>query len=165
MMFVRATVENENGGPPDQAMMNAMTVYNKSLQDAGAFISADGLLPSSRGARVSFASSGKAEDTTVTPGPFPPTSTVSGFWIIEAKDLDEAVAWARKVPFKSEQDPVVEVRQMAGAECDWCEDGEGNPAAGANVTGWRWGALDEGSVRQMQLEGLILNAVLHGYLR
>jgi hypothetical protein len=40
---------------------------------------------------------------------------VAGFWVIKAKDLDEAIEWARKVPFK-EEGSTVEVRQIAGGD-------------------------------------------------
>jgi hypothetical protein len=42
-------------------------------------------------------------------------STISGFWIIEGKDLDEAIAWARKAPFRAEGS-AIEVRQIASPE-------------------------------------------------
>jgi hypothetical protein len=56
----------------------------------------EGLHPSSKGARVRF-SGGKP---TVVDGPFPETKElIAGFWIIEVKSRDEAIEWARRIPF------------------------------------------------------------------
>jgi len=112
-LFVRATPAAESGAPPPTALLEEMTAFNASLVDAGILLSAEGLLSSSTGTRVSYFSSGAPP--AATPGPFDAASLVSGFWIIKAKDLDEAVAWARKVPFR-EDGAVVEVRQVAGPE-------------------------------------------------
>jgi hypothetical protein len=112
IVFVRATPEAEKSTSPDVAMLNEMTAYNDTLRAAGIMLAADGLLPSSKGARVAYTSSGNPEDVTVAKGPFPWETLVSGFWILEVKDLDECVAWAKKAPFKA-NDQVVEIRQIA----------------------------------------------------
>jgi hypothetical protein len=96
--------------------MTAMLAFNTSMVDAGILVSGEGLLPSSKGARVQFSS---GSDTTVTNGPFEAGSLISGFWVIKAKDLDEAVAWARKAPFgqfASNDGQVLEVRQITSAD-------------------------------------------------
>lgn len=113
-MFVRATAATESGKPPPDfpALLERMTAYNDALTKAGVMLDANGLLPSSRGARVQFSSGG---ETTVTNGPFEPASLVSGYWIIQTESLEEAVAWARKVPFTTD-DSVVEVRQISSPE-------------------------------------------------
>lgn len=68
-------------------------------------LDAAGLRPSSAGKRVSFHGRGK---TLVTDGPFAETKElIGGFWILQCKDMDEALSWARKVPF---DDGEVEVR-------------------------------------------------------
>jgi hypothetical protein len=70
----------------------------------------EGLHPSSKGARVKY--SGK--ERTVVDGPFTEAKElVAGFWLIQAKSLDEALEWARRVPF---QDGEVEVRQVFETE-------------------------------------------------
>jgi hypothetical protein len=51
----------------------------------------------------------------VATGPFPHESTISGFWIIKAKDVEEATTWARKAPFRA-KGSAIEVRQIAGPE-------------------------------------------------
>ncbi|KAK3367903.1 hypothetical protein B0H63DRAFT_489973 [Podospora didyma] len=115
-LFVRANAETETGAPPKTSMLEEMSVFNASLASAGVLLAADGLLPSSTSARVTYTPSGDPADAKVTRGPFPAESLVAGFWIITAKDFDEALDWAKKVPFHGPEDPVVEVRQVASLE-------------------------------------------------
>jgi hypothetical protein len=84
-----------------------MGKYNEDLAKSGALLSADGLHPLTKGARVSFAE-GKAK---VTDGPFTESKEVlGGYWMIQVKSKEEAVDWAKKVPARS--DDVIEVRQV-----------------------------------------------------
>jgi hypothetical protein len=73
---------------------------------AGVLLSADGLHPSSKGARVKF-SGGKP---TATDGPFTETKElIAGFWLIQVKSKEEAIEWASRVPFV---DGEIEIRQV-----------------------------------------------------
>jgi hypothetical protein len=75
--------------------MEAMGRFNEELFAAGVMAAGEGLHPSSRGKRVVFDGS----DRTVVDGPFSATNElVAGFWIWNVKDMDEAVAWARRCP-------------------------------------------------------------------
>ncbi len=96
MMLLKADKNTEAGIPPDKEIMAAMGAYNAKLMKTGAMLGGEGLHPSAKGARVRFAK-GKA---TVAKGPFTGTkSLVAGYWMIEAKSLEEAVEWAKQVPF------------------------------------------------------------------
>ena len=80
--------------PPADAVA-AMMKYNKALKEAGVLITLDGLHPPSMGARVSFAG-GKPM---VTDGPFTEAKEVlGGYWMIDVKSREEAIAWAKKCP-------------------------------------------------------------------
>ncbi|MDB5517205.1 MAG: transcription initiation protein [Tardiphaga sp.] len=97
--------------PPDVKLdperVTAMMKYNKALQEAGVLITLDGLHPPSMGARVSFAG-GKP---LVTDGPFAEVKEVlGGYWMIEVKSRDEAIAWAKKCPASDNE--VIEIRQV-----------------------------------------------------
>ncbi|MEU3756310.1 YciI family protein [Streptomyces olivoreticuli] len=106
MMIVKATEESEAGVLPSKELVTEMTQYNEQLVKAGALLAADGLQTSAKGARVTF-SGGRP---VVTDGPFAETKElIAGFWIIQVKDRDEALEWARRVPF---QDGEIEVRQV-----------------------------------------------------
>ncbi|NOJ93206.1 YciI family protein [Corallococcus sp. CA049B] len=110
MMIVKASNESETGRLPSSEELGEMGKYNEELVKAGILLAGEGLYPSSKGSRVTFSATG----STVTDGPFTETKElVAGFWIIEVKSREEAIAWARRVPFKDGQ---VEVRQVYSAE-------------------------------------------------
>jgi len=106
MVMVRATKDSEAGVLPDEKILAEMGKFNEELVKAGALLAAEGLQASSKGARVRC-SKGKI---TVTDGPFAEAKElVAGFWLIQAKSMDEAVEWARRVPF---QEGEVEIRPL-----------------------------------------------------
>src|SRR5258705_4294382 len=106
MMIVKATPNCEAGIVPDNQVLAEMGRYNEQLTKAGALLAVNRLESSSKGARVHYAK-GKFK---VTDGPFAETKElVGGFWLIEAKSQDEALDWARRVPF---QEGEVEVRPL-----------------------------------------------------
>jgi len=110
MILVKANDESEAGAVPSHDMLAKMGAFNQESVKAGVMLAGDGLLASSRGARVKFAN-GK---TTVTDGPFTETKElIAGFWIWQVKSKDEAVEWLRRAPF---DDTEVEIRQVAEAE-------------------------------------------------
>ena len=91
--------------PPDVQLdperVKAMMKYNEALKEAGVLIALDGLHPPSMGARVSFAT-GKP---VVTDGPFTEAKEVlGGYWMINVKSREEAIAWAKQVPGLRERD-------------------------------------------------------------
>jgi hypothetical protein len=95
------------GTVPDAAAVAAMMKYNESLQKAGVLLALDGLHPPSMGARVSFAG-GKPK---VTDGPFAEAKEVlGGYWMIQVRSRDEAIAWASRCP--ASENEVIEVRQV-----------------------------------------------------
>lgn len=95
------------GTMPDAKAVEAMMKYNESLQKAGVLLALDGLHPPSMGARVTFAG-GKPK---VTHGPFPEAKEVlGGYWMIQVKSKDEAIAWASRCPASDNE--VIELRQV-----------------------------------------------------
>ena len=95
------------GAVPDAEAVAAMGKYNEALKQAGVLIALDGLHPPATGARVSF-SGGKPR---VTPGPFPHLQEVlGGYWMIDVKSKDEAIAWASRCP--ASENEIIEVRQV-----------------------------------------------------
>jgi hypothetical protein len=97
--------------PPDIKLdperVSAMMKYNEALKDAGILITLDGLHPPSAGARVSFAT-GKP---VVTDGPFTECKeVVGGYWMIDVKSREEAIAWAMRCPASSNE--IIEIRQV-----------------------------------------------------
>ena len=92
-----------------QVTIDEMGKFNKELEDSGAMVTAGGLESRATATVVRFDEGG---DTTVTDGPFIETKEqLMGFWIIEAGNLDEALAWTKKTPL---QGASVEVRPLIG---------------------------------------------------
>jgi hypothetical protein len=105
-----------------QATMDLMDRFNQELKDAGAWVHGAGLRERATATVVTFPAEEGAEPT-VTDGPFAETKEqLMGFWIIEAANLDEALAWTKKAPLqgvKVEVRPIVEEAgedDMSGAE-------------------------------------------------
>jgi hypothetical protein len=106
MMFVRADKNTEAGVLPSQELVAAMGRFNEEMMKAGVLLAAEGIQPSSKGARISFSRGTR----TVTDGPFPDRELIAGFWMIRVKSKGEAIDWARRVPFADGE--VIEVRQV-----------------------------------------------------
>ncbi len=95
------------GAMPDPKAVAAMMKYNESLKEAGVLLALDGLHPPSIGARVSFAG-GRPK---VTEGPFAEAKeAIGGYWMIQVKSKEEAIAWASRCPASDNE--VIEVRQV-----------------------------------------------------
>ena len=110
MMLVRADKRTEEGVLPTEQELAEMMQYNEELVKAGVLLAGEGLHPSSKGARVKF-SGGKA---IVVDGPFAETrELIAGYWLLQVKSREEAVEWARRVPFREGE---VELRQVFEAD-------------------------------------------------
>lgn len=100
MMMVKANKESEAGVMPTTEMIQAMMAYNEELVKAGVLLDAGGLQPSSAGARITW----HGGQPTVTDGPFAETKElIAGFWIIQVKSREEALEWAKRIPFGDEE--------------------------------------------------------------
>jgi len=110
LMMVKASRDTEAGVLPGEDLLAAMGKYNEELAKAGVLLAAEGLHPTSRGARVRFTEEGR----TVVDGPFTEgKELVAGFWLIQAKSRDEAVEWARRCPNPTPgSEGEIEIRQV-----------------------------------------------------
>ena len=83
-----------DGSLEGEAMMRDIDVLNEEMAAAGARIFAGGLSPASRARSLRAQPGGKV---LVTDGPYLETKEhIGGFWILNAANLDEALAWGRK---------------------------------------------------------------------
>jgi hypothetical protein len=113
MVMVKANADSEAGVMPSQELLAAMGKYNDELVKAGVLLAAEGLQPSSRGARVKFSGTKR----TVIDGPFAETKElVAGFWLIQVKSKAEAIEWVKRCPNPMEGDSEIEIRQVFEAE-------------------------------------------------
>ena len=96
LVLVKASKESEAGVMPDTKILSEMGKFNEELVKAGVMLAAEGLRPSSKGARVRF-DGGKR---VVIDGPFAETKElIAGFWIWQVKSLQEAIEWLKRAPF------------------------------------------------------------------
>jgi len=80
-----------------EATVRAISDLNDELEAAGARLMACGLSPASQAKSVRGQAGGQA---LITDGPYLEAKEhIGGFWILEAADMDEALAWARKAAF------------------------------------------------------------------
>jgi len=76
-------------------------------------LAADGLHPSSKGARVKFSGAKR----TVIDGPFAETKAlIAGFWLWQVKSKEEAIEWVKRCPNPMPGESEIEIRQVFEAE-------------------------------------------------
>jgi len=111
MVIVPANAESEAGVLPDEKMLTEMGKFNEEMVKAGVMLAGEGLQPTSKGSRLTF----KGGKVTVTDGPFTESKElIAGFWLLQVKSKDEAIAWMRKAPFDG--GTTIEIRQVFETE-------------------------------------------------
>lgn len=109
MMLVMANPESEAGVMPDEAALTTMGKYNDELIKAGVMLAGEGLHPSSKGARLKF-DGGKVQ---VIDGPFTEAKElIAGFWMIQVKSREEAIEWAKRIPYGPGKIAEIQLRQV-----------------------------------------------------
>ena len=96
MMMIKG--DPEAGAEPSEELLTAMGKYNDELKEAGVLLDLAGLHPSGEGKRVKFSGGERA----VLDGPFGDSKEpVAGYWILQVESMEEAVEWAKRVPFEA----------------------------------------------------------------
>jgi len=109
MILLKADKNTEAGALPDEKLLSEMGKYNEELVKAGVLLAAEGLHPSSKGARVKLSGTKR----TVMDGPFPETNQlIAGFWMFRVKSKEEAIEWAKRCPNPLQGDAEIEIRQV-----------------------------------------------------
>lgn len=125
MVIVKADKNSEAGVLPDEKLLADMGKYNEALAQAGVLLAAEGLHPSSRGARIRFSGAKR----TVIDGPFAETKElIAGFWLWQVKSREEAIEWLKRAPFDETE---VEIRQVFEAEDSPCAHARNQGTEGA----------------------------------
>ena len=107
MVFGKATQDSEKGAPPTAEAFAAMDRFTEELVKAGVFVAGAGLKNSAEAKRIVFDGSSRR----VIDGPFAEArELVAGFSIWEVKDMDEAVAWAKRSPNPMPGPSEIEIR-------------------------------------------------------
>lgn len=110
MVFMKATEDSEQGISPTPEMLEAfeaMDRFTEELVEAGVFVAGAGLKPSAEAKRIAV----DGANRTVIDGPFAEArELVAGFSIWEVRDMDEAVAWAKRCPNPMPGPSEIEIR-------------------------------------------------------
>lgn len=114
IVMVMATKESEASAPPKPADISAMQKYNEEAVKAGVLLAAEGLTPTSKGARVQF----RGKERIVIDGPFAESKElVAGFSIIKVDSLAEAIEWVKRAPNVSPNgEAEIEIRKLMDIE-------------------------------------------------
>jgi hypothetical protein len=116
MKYLLALIGDESRwgerSPEDTAeAMKAWDAYTNAAIEAGVHLGGEGLQPSATATTVKIEESG---DTIVSDGPFAETKEqLGGYYLLDCKDLDDALAWAKKIPMPG---GTVEVRPVMDYE-------------------------------------------------
>ena len=114
MVIVKADKNSEAGVMPSEDFLAEMGRFNEKLANAGVLLAAEGLHPSSKGARVKFSGGQRI----VTDGPFAEAKElIAGFWLWEVKSKEEAIEWVKRCPNPMpDTEAEIEIRQVFEAE-------------------------------------------------
>jgi hypothetical protein len=83
-----------DGSKEGEEMIRDISALNREMEAAGARFFAGGLESAPKAKSLRKQPNG---DVAITDGPYLETKEhIGGFWILEAADLDEALAWGRK---------------------------------------------------------------------
>ena len=107
---VKATEASEAGEMPGPELLRAMFEFNQELVAAGVMIDGNGLQPSAAGYKILTVEG----ETRIVDGPFTETKElISGYWVLQANSVEEAVAWAKRAPMDADgRDAALEMRQI-----------------------------------------------------
>ncbi|HEY9847026.1 MAG TPA: YciI family protein, partial [Candidatus Caenarcaniphilales bacterium] len=113
MVLVKATQDSEAGVMPSEQLLTDMGKYNEELVKAGILLAAEGLHPSSKGARVRFSGANR----TVIDGPFTETKVlIAGFWLWQVQSMEEAIAWVKRCPNPMPGESEIEIHPVFEAQ-------------------------------------------------
>jgi hypothetical protein len=111
IVFVKASKESETGAMPEAKDLADMQRFNQELVNAGMMLAGEGLHPTKEGKRITFGGGGAPK---VLDGPFAePQNLVAGYWVLQARSMDEVVDWMKRAPFPGGE---LEIRQITDDE-------------------------------------------------
>jgi hypothetical protein len=109
VVLLRSSADLEAEVPVAQEKLDRLDAFNAVEAEAGVLLAADGLRSSARGARVNF-TNGKAS---VVDGPFTEIKEmIAGYWMIRAASMQDAIEWARRIPYPTGPEVELEVRKV-----------------------------------------------------
>ncbi|MGH3099647.1 MAG: YciI family protein [Thermoleophilia bacterium] len=111
------TIYNDESGFADvtpeqvQQVMAAYEAFGREVTEAGVMLGGEGLQPSGTATTVKV----RDGQTLTSDGPFADTrEQLGGYYLLDCRDLDEAIGWAAKIP--GAQNGTIEVRPVMDYE-------------------------------------------------
>src|SRR5438045_3053383 len=101
MKYLLALIADPSGATertPEQAQeaMRGWDAYTNAAIEAGVYLGGEGLQPPETATTVKIQQSG---EPIVSDGPFAETKEqLGGYYLLDCKDLDDALAWAKRIP-------------------------------------------------------------------
>lgn len=114
-IIMAGTGEGEPQAEPviDDTLFARYMKFNEELMKAGVLVASEGLNPAAAPARVAIVQGQRR----VVDGPYAEAKElVGGFYVIDVKSREEAIAWALKCPTGLGHADVLEIRQLTGGE-------------------------------------------------
>jgi hypothetical protein len=111
MVMMYPGPDAENGVLPTEQQLTDMGRFNEELVKAGVLLAGEGLHPASAGKRVRWQGGKPVVSDGLAAGG---RDVLGGFWILQTRDLEECVAWVKRVPADDRQ--VIEIRRVFEAE-------------------------------------------------
>jgi hypothetical protein len=113
MAIVKASEDSEAGRMPSEELLAAMGEFNEEMVKAGVMLAGEGLHPSSKGVRIGFGGG----ERTVVDGPFAETKElIAGYWLMQVRDMEEAIEWIKRCPDPHEEGGEIEIRPVFEAD-------------------------------------------------
>jgi hypothetical protein len=95
LMYADESIPSKYSKEEFQAAAKTWTDFAQEISASGALISNSGLSPVANATTVRV----RNDNTMITDGPFAEThEQLGGYFLVECKDLDEAIRWAEKIP-------------------------------------------------------------------
>ena len=95
LMYADESIGSEWSKEEFQAASTSWAEFRKELSAAGVLVSSSGVAPDTSATTVRV----RNDKTLITDGPFAEThEQLGGYFLVDCKDLDEAILWAEKIP-------------------------------------------------------------------
>ena len=95
MQYMLLIYSTENEAPDEPGMLERYRAFGEEVREAGKFVAGGRLRPTSTASSVRV----RDGELAVTDGPFAETKEqLGGYYLLDCDDLDEAIAYARKIP-------------------------------------------------------------------
>jgi hypothetical protein len=106
-IYVDESQRTSAGEEEQKAMSQAYAALTQEMQEKNVLVAGEGLYPTPTATTVRV----RGGDREVTDGPFAETKeALGGFYVLDVKDLDEAIEWAAKIP--GSQTGSIEIRPV-----------------------------------------------------